>query len=1140
MTATFTVPIYQRKLGGGTIALTTLGLGPFTRAASGPTIPRADQLLRDALKTAVASARPSELLRFDLKRGTRLERVRLEINIKEPKRRKVSGLCPIVIEPRFTRDGAPPVDIAYHPARQSEWFPVPKHATLAEAAAAYFGDAWSDVEDTDLVELWSNTKDSLRVMSFSAQERTLLDELPERKKGIWDDLEIDPAHAERRKRQPLKVLPQLGSDLTAAGSVELVGLPRQPYRAQLEVLISGKRRQSVVLVGPSGCGKSTLVKQLVADLLLADGFTAHRNLDKVTHVWRIHGKQLIAGMSRVGQWEQRCVDLADDVRGRKIVLLVPDLHLFGRIGRARDSDRALSDFFRGPVARGDVVMIGECTPEQLARLQEDDPAFASSFVPLHVPAASRGDTFRMMLARAREIEAESPEAAPIEIEPLAFQTILELSEGLYPAHALPGKAVDLLARLCSTRLRNDALSGVKAEKSARVIGPTEVIDHLSRDTGLPWILLSPEKPLAVSEIEADLTQRVMGQSVAVKEAADLVVRIRSGLSDPKRPLGVYLFTGPTGTGKTELAKALAEYLYGTSARLVRFDMSELSGPDAVARLIGDAWDPDGALTSAVIAQPFCVVLLDEIEKAHPAVLNLLLQLFDEGRLTDAAGSTASFTQAVIVMTSNLGTRQRAPVGFDAPVEGLMHDIARAVREFFPPELFNRMDAVVPFRPLTPEVAVDVTRKELAKMFGRAGLIERNVFVQVGASAVDRIAHDSLRAEDGARSLKRFIEDRIGTLISEEIAKAPGAVMQVLSVAERPHGLVVESEPLTEAKPVALRYALEEIWTKPLAELRAELPAAAEALERIHKSEDLERLSDELRRHLSEHNRGQREHGETLYNIEWLRMTIDQLRQRIERLTFASREIEYHAIESAIAAREVAVYADVPWKSDPKPVHRALSGRMRPDFGGAGTFWDVFTAIAETYVLERALSKVTGADQHAVLVELSPFGAQRRFLLEMMQIYATTRDSFDSVAWVARGEVHDGSGAGAMQRALAAPPDFAVLKLVGLCIKDYVELENGTHVWLPSVREPELLRVRVLPATTSAKEHVRAFMAARDDRLLPVVRKIRFDPPLPRRPANLLEMDDFVLGMPYEARVTKLADAFARLWLLRMSRVEAPS
>jgi ATP-dependent Clp protease ATP-binding subunit ClpA/ATP-dependent Clp protease ATP-binding subunit ClpC len=1142
MSASFTVPIYQRK-SGSTIELVTLGLGAFTQRRSAQGVPKAEEQLRDDLKRAVQAARPSELARFDLKRGTRLERVRLEINLKDTSRRKVSGLCPIVVEPRFVGVGRGPLLVCYHPMRQNEWFPSVAHGSLtalAEAASAYFAETWSALPDAEIRSLWSNTKDSVKVLSFTARERTLLEALPERKKGIWDDLEIDPASAEKKKREPFKVLPSLGTDLTAPAKLESGGLPRSPYREQLQVLLGAKRRQSVILVGPSGCGKSTLIDQLVADLLALDGYTSHRNLDKVTHVWRLHGKQLIAGMSRVGQWEQRCVELLDDVRGRQIILLVPDLHLFGRIGRARDSDRALSDFFRGPAHRGEMVIIGECTAEQLRRLEEDDAAFASSFVRLHVSPAGRPETFRMMLARARSIEVESPAEAPIEIAPLAFETILQLSEGLYPSHALPGKAVDLLARLSSSQTTG-----------ARKIGPAEVIDHLSREMGLPWLLLDSDKPLARDEIAAELAERVMGQPEAVREAADLVVRIRSGLTDPKRPYGVYLFTGPTGTGKTELAKALAEYLYGSSARLLRFDMSELSGPDAVARLIGDSWSPEGTLTSAVMTQPFSVVLLDEIEKAHPAVTNLLLQLFDDGRLTDASGSTASFTQSVIVMTSNLGARQRPPLGFDEAPDGLMHEVARAVREFFPPELFNRIDAVVPFRPLTSEVAIDVTKKELSKLFGRPGLVERNVFVQVGRAAVERIARDALHAEDGARSLKRFIEDRVATLLGEQIAKAPGAAMQVLRIGgDRGGDLAVESEPLVESAPAALRYALEPLWTRPLADLRARLPEVVAALESIERSDRLALLSEQLRHHLSEHNRGLREHGEPLYNIEWIRITIEKLRERIEALIGASRELQHHTIETAIEQREVAQHPRVPWKPGPRP----KPGRMRFDFGRAGSWWELFTAIAETHVLERALDRVTGPDQHAVFIELLPYGSGLRFLGEMARAYAHTRGTFDGVAWLDDGAIFADRGISGVDAAIHSGPDLVVLKLVGLCIKDYLELETGTHIWHPSVREPELLRVRVLPASgASPEDHVRAFFEAREqadregldptarpDRLLPVVRSIHFEPPPPRRAAALLEMEDFVLGMPYSARVTRLSDVFARVWLLRMSRIEGES
>jgi ATP-dependent Clp protease ATP-binding subunit ClpC len=1141
-TVSFTIPVYQRKV-GSTVELVTLGLGGATQERAAQSKPRAEELLKDALRSAVAAARPAELERFDLKRGTRLERVRIEVNLKDGKKRKVSGLCPVIVEPRNAGGGAT-LEVCYHPSRQGEWFPAHGTETLADSAAAYFAKAWAALDDGEIHRLWSNAKDSLTVVSFNAQTKTLLDELPERKKGVWDDLEVDPTRTSKKKAGALSLLPELGMDLTARGNTEARGLPRSPFREQLGVLLGSKRRQSVVVVGPRGSGKSTIIDQLVVDLLITGGFLTHRNLDEVAHVWRIHGKQIIAGMSRVGEWEQRCVALLDEVRGRPIVLLIPDLHLFGRIGRARDSDRALSDFFRGPVARGEIVILGESTPEQLQRLEEDDPAFAAAFARLHVEPATRAETFRMMLARARELEVESPTTAPLEIHPLAFDTIEDLTQGLYPSYALPGRAVDLLDRLGASP------PGAAAK---RTIGPTEVVEHLSRETGFPAALLAPDEPLSVGDVAHELERSVMGQAGAVREAADLVMRIRAGLTDPKRPYGVFLFTGPTGTGKTELAKALAGYLYGSSSRLARFDMSELSGPDAVARLIGDAWSPEGALTAAAISQPFSVVLLDEIEKAHPAVLNLLLQLFDDGRLTDAAGNTASFTQAVVVMTSNLGARQRAPVGFDEAPDALMQDVARAVREFFPPELFNRIDAVVPFRPLTPDVAVAVTRKELSKLFARPGLVERNAFVQVDRVSIEQIAHDALRAEDGARSLKRFIEDRVATLLGAEIAKTPDAAMQVLRIETRDGALSVESEPLVEAPAAAARYALEPLWTMPQAQLRERLPEALASLERLEQSERLSALSDELRHHLSEHNRGRTEHGEPIYNIEWMRITIERLRERIERLVIASQDLEHHTIEMAIAARDVAEHARQRWKSDPKP----RPGRMRFDFGRAGNWWELFSCIAETYVLERALDKVTRPEQHAVFVEMLPLGGGRELLREMLVAYANARGEIDEIAWIdGAGQVAHGAGRAGFDRALMATPrgELLVLKVVGLCITDYLELETGTHVWQPSVREPELLRVRVLPARpgltalglveelTEARERASrgelASDAQRPDRLLPIVRTIAFDPPPRKRAGTPLEMEDYVLGMPYSTHAQRIADVFAKLWLLRVSRLDS--
>ncbi len=667
----------------------------------------------------------------------------------------------------------------------------------------------------------------------------------------------------------------------------------------------------------------------------------------------------------------------------------------------------------------------------------------------------------------------------------------------------------------------------------------EIAAHLSRDTGLPWLLLSPEKPLAVDEVRAALAAKVMGQDVAVGEAADLVVRIRAGLTDPKRPWGVYLFTGPTGTGKTELAKALAEYLYGASSRLSRFDMSELSGPDAVARLIGDAWEPEGMLTKAGLSQPFGVVLLDEIEKAHPSVLNLLLQLFDEGRLTDAAGNTATFTHSVILMTSNLGARRRAPVGFDEAPQALLHDVARAVREFFPPELFNRIDAVVPFSPLTPDVAVSVTEKALSKLFSRAGLVERNVFVHVDEAAVSRIAKDALRAEDGARSLTRFIEDRIGGLLVEHIARAPSA-LQVVRVADEGGALRVRASALTEASPVASGYALAGLWTKPLAELLSHLPEALGTLDRIDASDDLSALCERLRHHLSEHNRGRREHGGPLYNLEWMRVTLGELRERLERLATASRDVALDAIEDALDAPRPTAELD---RDHQRVARHRLRTRGTPHAPlGRGARWEAFSALAETHLLARAIDRATlpdDGDPNAVLVELCPFGARRQLFAWMARAYAHGRGELDLFAALTRDGVVEGAGRDALAAALAQGPERLVLKLVGLCMRDYLELETGTHVWQPYAREPELLRVTVTAADRSPRALLQARAADRDEVWLPIVRRIAFDPPPDGRPATLLEVEDHVMGTSHAAYAREVSDVLAQLWLLRASRESAP-
>lgn len=978
----FSIPVYQLKL-GRTLRWVTLGLGgDRVLDVSTKTTTKAQRRLVEALRRAVAECDPEEVVAFCVPQGARLERVATEITVRaEEARFSVSGTFPLIVLPRWV-GSAERVEIAFHPLRQTDWFVADPDQPLDEQARVFFQESWKALDESQARALRSQGKDRLRTLAFAAEPKSLLAQLPEH--------EAARRHAGRGRRQPrraTRVLAEVGVDATQLaieGSLDL-GLPREPYRSRLGLLLACRRPQSTLVVGRPQSGKSTLLARAVDDLLETDGFRAHRNADLVRHVWRVNVSRLIAGMSYVGDWEQRLGDLIADVAGHQRLLWLEDIHLAGQLGRSRESDRNFAQLFRGPVDRGDMIVIGECTPEQLQRLEEDAPSFTRLFNRVYVEPSSSGETVTIVTATAREIEAREA----LSFAPTLFHTLLQLTQHLFPQLAFPGKALRALHALAKA-----------SDTPERVLGVPELLADLGRQTGLPAALLDLSTPVDIETLRARLEQRVIGQSHAVDAVCALVERLSAGLTEAGRPYAVFLFCGPTGTGKTELARALAEYLYDSSARLLRFDMGEYSDPDAVARLLGDSFGRRGALTEAIRQQPFCVLLLDEIEKAHPSVFSMLLQVLDDGRLTDATGDLADFSHAVIVLTSNLGTRPRDAGFFHDASDGLQASEA-AVRQFFAPEFFNRLDQVLVFRPLSTRVARLISEKELARLFARRGLVERNVFAAPTTALVEHVLTHGFDASLGARTVRRYLDATVGVRLAAHLADREPARLELLHVSCDERGEIqLRSDALRDALPEQAHDenpSLAALRALPLESLQAQLARAAAALEQLIADGGLAALDAQISAALSQTDRPGAAQREQLYWLDRLRGALGGVLGRANHLSRKRAASRAEVLQTLAQAKLFCQHAPEISRAQHHVIVEILpfgvSSREPPLRGVAGTFIDELVQSwlsehleVDEYLFCRAGTRWSGSTVSALRSELEHGGCEE-LLLRISGLFA---------------------------------------------------------------------------------------------------------------------------------------------------------
>ncbi|HEY0079185.1 MAG TPA: AAA family ATPase, partial [Pyrinomonadaceae bacterium] len=510
---------------------------------------------------------------------------------------------------------------------------------------------------------------------------------------------------------------------------------------QLETTLGKEPPRSVMLVGERGTGKTTLVRAL-SERLQREGWT----------IFEASAADIIAGQMYIGQIEGRVQSLIRQIGGKRVVWFIPNFQELMWAGRHENNPTSVLDQLLPQIESGQLKVVGETSSVAYEKLSQLKPQLRNALETFYVHPLGDEETLKLARLWAR-LDTASDDRALISEETL--QEAFQLARQYLADRAAPG---NLLQFLDSARRRLESERGA----SSFEITLDDLLFTLSQLTGLPVQMLDERSGLDIRELRSFFDERVLGQPEAIECLVERVAMIKAGLTDPTRPQGVFLFVGPTGTGKTEIAKTLAEFLFGSPERMIRLDMSEFQTGESLARILGesDETSDSAALVNLIRKQPFSVVLLDEFEKAHPSVWDLFLQVFDDGRLTDRRGNTADFRHSVIILTSNLGATlpHGASVGFaQEQSQFAAGSVERAVGRAFRREFVNRIDRVVVFRPLGRGVMRDLLRKELNDVLTRRGLRTRQWAVEWDESAVEFLLEKGFTADLGARPLKRAVE-----------------------------------------------------------------------------------------------------------------------------------------------------------------------------------------------------------------------------------------------------------------------------------------------------------------------------------------------------------------------------------------------
>ncbi|WP_394846933.1 AAA family ATPase [Pendulispora brunnea] len=501
---------------------------------------------------------------------------------------------------------------------------------------------------------------------------------------------------------------------------------------------------SLLLVGKSGAGKTTFVRRLA--FWLASQRKAKREKGETpVRLFATSADKILAGMVYLGMWQERCHSLVSELSLEGHYLYVDQLH---GILRPQHDGSTIADFLEPAMAARELSIIAECTESELERAQRTHPSLMGHMELIRLEEPETPAVIALLDAYAHRLN--------LPVHPAGLRRLTRHLAALSPGVAFPGKGFRFL----------DWLAKDGETRKSRTLYARDASEAYSRYSGVPLMLLSDDLAASAGDLANVLKKRVIGQDEACEACGRLLARFKANMVDPERPCGTLLFVGPTGVGKTELAKQLARATFGSDDRMLRLDMSEYMLPGSSRRLLESGGDVK-SLASRVEQQPLSLVLLDEIEKAHPEVFDLLLGVLGEGRLTASSGRLVDFRSTIIVLTSNIGVSETRSMGFTPQEHG---SLAARVRDFFRPELFNRLDAVLSFRALSLDDMERIVELELENVRQRTGFVRRGIGITATAAARRRIAEQGHHPTRGARPLKRWIEEHLVTPIAARMAE----------------------------------------------------------------------------------------------------------------------------------------------------------------------------------------------------------------------------------------------------------------------------------------------------------------------------------------------------------------------------------